>query len=191
MIIKNIVSSDNIKLLTHHILRLHEEQDIINLKLEDSLVSIGSSFSSHSNPLFDTLCEIVWPIVELKVGVELIPTYAYSRLYVNGSELPVHLDRPSCEVSVTIQLGRSHHYAWPIFIGSERFDLAEGDGVLYKGTEEYHWRNVCDGPKDYYSAQIFLHYVKRKGSLSEWAGDKRWSDAIPFKKNRTWLLENK
>ena len=70
-----------------------------------------------------TLLEILWPTIEEVIGEEILPSYTYSRLYLNGNELKKHIDRPSCEISLTIQLGRSHHYAWPIFMDGKRFDL--------------------------------------------------------------------
>jgi hypothetical protein len=69
--------------------------------------------------MFETLQERLWPTIEAAVGEELIPTYSYARLYSNGDVLEKHSDRPACEISVTIQLGRSHHYAWPIYMGDK------------------------------------------------------------------------
>jgi hypothetical protein len=143
--------------------------------------------------MFDTILERLWPTVESVAGEELLPTYAFARLYCNGNALEKHIDRPACEVSVTIQLGRSHHYAWPIYVGGERFDLAEGDGVFYRGCEVEHWRNVCDGPNGYYSGQLFLHYVRKNGQYADQAGDEihRPTPAPLFMKNRTHLMEGK
>lgn len=142
----------------------------------------------HHELMFDTILERLWPTVESIVGEELIPTYAYSRLYSNGDILSPHLDRPACEVSVTIQLGRSHHYSWPIYVEDQRYDLAEGDGVLYMGCHANHWREACQGPSDYYSGQLFLHYVRKNGQFAEHASDKR---GINFVRNRTSTMEVK
>lgn len=144
----------------------------------------------HGQLIFDTLLERVWPSVEYAVGEELIPTYSYCRLYRNGDILEKHTDRPSCEISVTLQLGRSHHYSWPIYMGGKRFDMGEGDGVIYKGCDIEHWRNPCDGPEGYYSGQVFLHFVRAGGLHYEHAGDKRWQQ-LPFVRNRTHAMENK
>ena len=157
----------------------------------------GSKGVSHGEIGCEVVLESVWPVVEEAVGEELIPTYSYARLYGNGDELNVHSDRPSCEVSVTIQLGRSHHYAWPIFMGGHRFDLAEGDGVIYKGCDILHWRDKCNGPPDYYSGQLFCHFVKANGSFVEFAGDRRWpvndnnEICLPFERNRMFKMYNK
>lgn len=141
--------------------------------------------------MFETLQELYWDVVEEIVGDELIPTYAYARLYSNGDVLEKHTDRPACEVSVTIQLGRSHHYAWPIYMGGQRFDLSEGDGVIYKGCDVEHWRDKCDGPDGYYSGQVFLHYVRKNGPYVSEVGDPTVRDVFSYVKNRTELMENK
>lgn len=132
----------------------------------------------------ETIMEMVWPILEDALEEKLIPTYSYARLYGNGNELKIHSDRPSCEISVTIQLGRSHHYSWPIYMAGHRFDLAEGDGVMYKGCDLLHWRKPCDGPDDYYSGQVFCHFVRANGPFTKFAGDERWSGQHPFVRNR-------
>lgn len=141
--------------------------------------------------MFETLHEQLWPKVEAAVGQALLPTYAYARLYSNGDVLEKHTDRPACEVSVTIQLGRSHHYSWPIYMGGQRFDLGEGDGVVYPGCDVEHWRNECVGPDGYYSGQVFLHYVRKNGQYASEVGDSSKRDNFSYMKNRTFLMENK
>ena len=139
--------------------------------------------------MFETLQERLWPVVEQVTGDELIPTYAYARLYSNGDELTKHTDRPACEVSLTLQLGRSHHYAWPIYMGGQRFDMAEGDGVIYPGCDVEHWRDRCDGPDGYYAGQVFLHFVRKNGPHASEVGDKR--AIFSYMKNRTAPMEMK
>jgi hypothetical protein len=141
--------------------------------------------------MFETLHERVWKIMEEAVKEELIPTYAYARLYSNGDVLKKHTDRPACEVSITIQLGRSHHYAWPIYMGSHRFDLGEGDGIIYPGCDVEHWRDECQGPDGYYSGQVFLHYVRKNGEHALEAGDKTVRDVFSYRKDRTFLMDYK
>ncbi len=141
--------------------------------------------------MFETLQERMWPVIESIVGEDLIPTYSYARLYSNGDTLEKHTDRPACEVSVTIQLGRSHHYAWPIYMGGNRFDLGEGDAVVYSGCDVEHWREICDAPEGYYSGQVFLHYVRKSGVYAAEAGDCTNRDVYSFMKNRTERMEGK
>jgi hypothetical protein len=187
--IKNFVSEDLLKFFTNVLMR---EESIGSNKLEDQQVPSVRAKLDHEI-MFETLLERSWPIMEEIVGEELIPTYSYARLYSNGDELKPHKDRPACEVSVTVQLGRSHNYAWPIYMGNKRFDIAEGDAVLYKGCDVEHWRNVCDGPEGYYSGQAFLHYVRKNGQYADEFGDlkNRNIDRNHFIKYRTILMEQK
>jgi len=142
--------------------------------------------------MFETLQERLWPVFEKIVEEDLLPTYAYARLYSNGDVLEKHTDRDACEISVTIQLGRSHHYAWPIYMGGKRYDMAEGDAVIYRGCDIEHWRNPCDGPNNYYSGQVFLHYVLANGKCSnEFKDPKIRTVSVSYEKNRTFLMEQK
>jgi len=185
--VKDIIKKDLCNYLTSSLL-LNSELNKNDKDSDDQVVN--SLTVVTNNILFDTLLENVWPVLENNLEEELMPTYSYARLYQNGNVLKKHLDRPSCEISITIQLGRSHHYAWPIFINNKRFDLEEGDGIIYKGCEVEHWRDKCKGPEGYYSGQVFLHYVRANGLYKEWAGDKKWSQH-PFKRDRNFLMNNK
>ena len=183
--VKNIIKKDLCNYLTSSLL-LNSE---LNKNDKDNQVPYSLTVVKN-NILFDTLLENIWPVLENCIGEELIPTYAYASIYQNENILEKHLDRPSCEISLTIQLGRSHHYSWPIFVGNQRFDLEEGDGIIYKGCEIEHWRDKCKGPENYYSGQVFLHYVRANGLYKEWAGDKRWEQHL-FKRDRNFLMNSK
>ncbi len=159
-------------------------------KKGDSQIPNAKAILDHE-VMFETLQERLWPTIEAIVGEELLPTYAYARLYSNGDELLKHSDRPACEVSVTIQLGRSHHYAWPIYMGGNRYDMAEGDGIVYRGCDVEHWREICNGPTDYYSGQVFLHYVRKNGAHVGQAGDAETRTPVSYEKNRTLFMETK
>lgn len=191
--LKNILSKDVCNFLTLMLMRYKHHCEIIGRNTDDGQIP-GAAAVMGQNIIFDTVCEQVWPIIESVIGEPIIPTYSYARLYKNGNELKKHTDRPSCEISFTLQLGRSHHYSWPIYAGGQRYDLAEGDAMLYKGCDIEHWRDPCDGPNDYYSGQVFCHYVRANGKYKEFAGDKRWqkwNNKIPFKRNRDVLMINK
>ena len=167
--------------------RSYDKANVNDSQVPDALASMFHDL------VFETLLEKLWPVIEQATGKELYPTYSYSRLYKNGNLLEKHKDRDECEISVTIQLGRSHHYSWPIYMGDHRYDLAEGDGVIYKGCEIDHWRDKCDGPPGYYSGQVFLHYVDANGPYAHKAYDcnKRSIHEGMFVKNRVFNMEQK
>jgi hypothetical protein len=188
LVIKDFVSADLCKFLTHVLLRQH----IVGALKGDSQVPNCLAIMDHE-VLFETLQEKIWPMMEHATGLELLPTYSYARLYTNGNTLEKHSDRPECEVSISLQLGRSHHYSWPIFMAGNRVDLGEGQGVIYRGCDLEHWRNPCDGPPGYYSGQVFMHYVNAKGPYADRACDPTNRTPHPhmFVKQRDLVMETK
>ena len=135
------------------------------------------SYSLGHSALFDSLLEQLTPSIEKATGKKLYPTYAYARWYAPGDELKIHRDRPSCEVSATINLGFKGDQ-WPIYMGYDedkknckKIDMQVGDAVVYKGEELYHWREKYTEGE--WQAQVFVHYVDAEGPNAEWKYDKR------------------
>jgi len=117
-------------------------------------------------PFLELLCEKRNEVSNL-IEESVIPTYSFCMVYGPESQLIRHLDRPACEISLTVHLGGDAD--WPIFIkkpsGEEvPFKLNPGDAVIYLGCTAEHWREKFTG--QYYS-QVFLHYVRSHG-LSAW-----------------------
>lgn len=106
------------------------------------------------------------------VGQNLLPTYTYSRMYFNGAVLEKHVDRPSCEISITLNLAGDKE--WPIYFetpdGQEhKINMTPGDAALYLGCERPHWRNEFTGA---HTSQVFLHYVRSRGMHNGHAFDR-------------------
>ena len=143
---------------------------------------VPGAYSKYGDWVMETLLMYMIPIMKAKTGLELIPTYSYTRLYEKGNILRRHKDRPSCEVSTTLHLGGDE---WPIFLDPSgqdfvldeyknihkpgapkgvRVDLKIGDMLIYSGCELEHWRepfqgNVC--------SQVFLHYNHANGPFAK------------------------
>ena len=145
---------------------------------------IPGCYSKYADWVMETLLQYMRPIMKAKTGMDLVPTYSYTRLYEKGNILHRHKDRPSCEISTTLHLGGDE---WPIYLdptgadnilsGREtttvvkprapkgvRVDLKIGDMLIYSGCELEHWRepfqgNVC--------SQVFLHYNHAKGPYAQ------------------------
>jgi len=92
-------------------------------------------------------------------GIELIPTYDYCRIYKKDNILHRHADRPSCEVSVTINL-KNVQVPWEFFWEGGSVLMNQGDAVIYRGCDVEHWRE--ENPADFVY-QSFLHYVDANG----------------------------
>jgi hypothetical protein len=143
---------------------------------------VPNSYAKYADRLMETLLVKTIPIMKAKTGLNLIPTYSYTRLYKTGNILNRHKDRPSCEISTTLNLGGD---PWPIFIdptGSDnvikeyegiikpnapkgnKVDLKPGDMLIYSGCELEHWREPFKGKL---CGQVFLHYNHANGPFAK------------------------
>ena len=133
---------------------------------------VDNTWSCYSDIAMETLLEMLMPKIEKEVNIKIVPMYSYTRLYKKGDILEKHKDRPSCEISTTLNLGGN---SWPMFIepnteigeiknreyypGSTKgveVKLEPGDMLLYLGADCEHWRNEFKGD---ICAQVFLHYA--------------------------------
>lgn len=106
-------------------------------------------------------------------GEAIKPSYVYFGSYLSGAELRKHTDRQQCEFSVTLCLDFSPEpdlaTSWPIRLdtpeGTVKVYQALGDGLVYRGTQVPHYRDVLAEGKT--STSIFFHYVAEdfSGSL--------------------------
>ena len=143
---------------------------------------VPGSYAKYADRLMETLLVKTIPVMRAKTGLDLIPTYSYTRLYRTGNILNRHKDRPSCEISTTLNLGGD---LWPIFIdptGSNnvideykgimkpdapkgnKVDLKPGDMLIYSGCELEHWREPFEGDL---CGQVFLHYNHADGRFAK------------------------
>ena len=139
-------------------------------------------YSHYADFVMETLLVKVLPIMKEKTNLYLVPTYSYARIYEKGSALHRHKDRPSCEISTTLNLGGD---PWPIFIdptGSDnvideyknihkpgapkgvKVDLDPGDMLIYSGCDLEHWREPFEGNL---CGQVFLHYNHANGRFAK------------------------
>ena len=117
----------------------------------------------HDDLAMKNLMSYLTPDMEKHTGESLIPTYSYLRVYKKGDVLNRHIDKNSCQFSVTLTLMREpNDDIWPIYLetnGIYKVDLEAGDGLIYRGTVSPHWRDKFEGSR---LAQVFLHYVRRQ-----------------------------
>lgn len=145
------------------------------------------SFSFYSDPLMETILDRSCKELSKKSKVDLLPTYSYTRIYIEGNELLNHRDRPSCEISATLSLGFEGEVN-PIYFSKneDKTDAVEillnpGDICLYRGCDLWHWRPPF---KNKWYLQSFLHYVDANGPYKEWIYDERKFLAMPAPINR-------
>lgn len=143
---------------------------------------VPNSYAKYADRFMESLLVSTIDIMQKKTGLQLVPTYSYTRLYRKGNILKRHKDRPSCEISTTLNLGGD---PWPIFIdptGSDnvideqknihkpgapkgvKVDLDPGDMLIYSGCDLEHWREPFEGNL---CGQVFLHYNHANGRFAK------------------------
>lgn len=162
-----------------------KDGQILESKKKESSVKAacigGNTFSRYAHPKFKPIHYKVKNILEDILKEKLYPTYFFDRFYYNGSYMRSHIDRPSCEISVTLNISHNLDFDYPIHfsIGGQRESIVTnpGDGVIYKGIEFYHWRRRLKGDDNSYFHQLFLHYVRADGHYLEYAYDTGKTDS--------------
>ena len=176
--VNNFVDEDVAKHITDQYVAL-AKADTEN-KLNDDQCPVNSK-AFYGQPKCEYLMVDCLPKVEALTGLKLLPTYTYMRVYGPGEELHQHTDRPSCEISVTINLGQSSDFDWPIWYADPK-DLTVRmpssvpplAAMLYRGCEVPHWREEFVTPNnDDWQVQVFLHYVDRQGPCAQFAYDRK------------------
>lgn len=165
-IIKNFLNKDEIELFQKYFIIKHRSNFT---DFDEKQISNTSDSSWYADPLAEALLLTKLKKVEKEVGVELNPTYAFSRVYTYLAVLEKHKDRPECEISVTVSMGSSGE-EWPIFMDGEKINIDIGDAVAYAGCEVEHWREAFQGD---WHAQTFLHYVDKNGPNANRIADGR------------------
>ena len=143
---------------------------------------VPNSYAKYADRVMETLLVDTIKVMQKKTGLRLVPTYSYCRLYRTGNILKRHKDRPSCEISTTLNLGGD---PWPILIdptGSDNVideyknihkpgapkgvevNLKPGDMLIYSGCELEHWREPFKGKL---CGQVFLHYKHADGQFAK------------------------
>lgn len=144
-----------------------------------------NTFSRYGDWVIETLLMKLLPVMCEITGLNLLPSYGYTRIYKRGDELVRHKDRTSCEISYTLHLGG---VPWKIFVdpsGKTNVKkylkrnkvilkknpkkgvsvlLKPGDMMVYRGGDIEHWREPFKGD---ISAQAFGHYNNEVGPYGQ------------------------
>ena len=168
--IKNFLTSDELILLKDYCIIKHRANEIGF----DVNQTQGETFI-YGDPVMESLLLKKRKKMEEITGLKLLPTYAFWRMYIYLSDLKKHKDRPSCEISVTINLGNDGT-SWPIFMDGTPIEVDPGEAAVYLGETVEHWREPFKGD---FQAQAFLHYVDFDGPNKNYYKDERQLWGIP------------
>lgn len=158
--------------------------------VKDSVLLTKPAIEVYSQE-YPRLSAFLWgltPCVAEIAGVELMPSYAYFRLYQQRDVCKVHFDRPACEHSLSLVLELSDAIPWPLAIGHEHrarptttvesdfgsesysaLPMSAGDAVMYRGVNHRHGR--IDPNPNQWSAHLFMHWVDAAGPYADHAFD--------------------
>jgi alkylated DNA repair dioxygenase AlkB len=163
----NFLSEQQTKLFHNYCVIRHRN----NFKFFDDKQTNNCDTYYDYDPLMESYLSLIKPKMEKETELQLLPTYAFWRMYTWRAKLLPHTDREECEISVTINIG-SCGTPWPFWLGDEsnKFYLNPGEGIIYKGTEQKHGRPVFEGDC---CSQMFLHYVNKNGKYADRKWDKR------------------
>jgi len=120
---------------------------------------------------------------------ELIPSYAYFRIYQKGDVCRVHSDRQACEHSLSLTVELGDNIPWALSIEKRHLDqplaaidpdfgdepyseipMSAGDAVMYRGVNHRHGR--LEPNPNSWSAHMFLHWVDASGPYADHAFDR-------------------
>ena len=178
VIIKDIIPKEVTKFLYNYFIMKGCTNQEFGSGSADDGISVKSCYGDLNT---ETLCSFLNPTISHYTKKDLCPTYTYSRIYIKGMDLKAHRDRPSCEYSMTLNLGGD---PWPIYFGDrddnsdyhyldaddefkklkilnkENCLLEPGDAAIYMGEKLWHWREPFKGD---HCVQTFLHYIDKEG----------------------------
>jgi|TARA_R100000455_G_C6257172_1_gene112882 hypothetical protein len=194
LVIKNAIDSNIASLLYKYLLNKRKvakkyfEVNYISQFNSDYGVwnddQVPNTYSVYGDIMMDTLLQDIQEKIEKNISIKLYPTYSYARVYKQGDILERHKDRPSCEISATLNLGGD---VWSIFLQSknkQEIVLESGDLLIYSGCELEHWREEFTGTD---CGQVFLHYNKYKSKEE----NINLYDGRPFLGLPNWFKQNK
>lgn len=166
-------------------------QDYFSMKVNSGEIEIEDqqvigSYEWYSDTLSETILQNSCESISNIIGINLLPTYSFVRLYMQGDELEKHIDRPSCEISATLSLGYDKNKGInPIYfsqtidgLDAEEILLNPGDLCVYRGCDLYHWRPKIENK---WVLQTFLHFVDADGPHKDNIYDNR--SYLGFKKD--------
>ena len=153
--LSEVVSKNICKDLSDHMHNLLKEGKLV----QDEQCPL--SWSVYGDPKFDALLSNLAKPLSAKLGVELLPTYTYARLYQPGDILKKHTDRPSCEISGTMTLGHDPDSTiWPIFVGKDEKKFL--DFIRESFYIDIEYEHSYKSTTDYQPTKTDISYLKNK-----------------------------
>tara|TARA_R100001443_G_C3315185_1_gene168706 strand:- start:106 stop:756 length:651 start_codon:yes stop_codon:yes gene_type:complete len=152
-----------------------------NLLIRDKVlieydIGRGSVYTGYRPKSTSFIMKRLKPILEKMVGEELLPSYWFTTIYHGNSFMHNHTDRPSCEISVSLNIHSEQD--WPLYFENLNKNYIGcvtriGQAVAYLGSECKHWREPLESRifGERYM-QSFFHFVRKNGEYADYKYDK-------------------
>jgi hypothetical protein len=173
--------------------RLQEDLGLMQsrtfVRTNDLLTKPSIEVYSLEYPPMATFLWGLTPRISQVAGCELMPAYAYFRIYQQGDVCRVHSDRPACEHSLSLTVELGDNIPWALSFEKRHLDqpsaridpdfgdqaysslaMKAGDGVMYRGVNYRHGR--LEPNPNGWSAHMFLHWVDPTGPYASHAFDR-------------------
>jgi hypothetical protein len=119
----------------------------------------------HNQPTIGSIHHGLAQIVSSVCAAPVKDSYCYLGCYEEGSVLERHKDRPQCAYNLSLVLDMQgpggEPPPWPIYLEidgrAEAVLLEVGDGLVYSGTDIWHWRDAL--PPGHKAIVCFYHFV--------------------------------
>ncbi|MDO7842754.1 hypothetical protein [Sphingomonas immobilis] len=128
------------------------------------------------------------------IGRDLLPSFAFFRIYQRDEICRVHADRVECEHSLSLTVAAEGEAPWSLSLATtdgpdskvrEDFDdrpfasvpMRPGDAVAYRGIDRRHGR--IEPNPNAWSAHLFLHWVDADGRYRDRAFDRVRQPTVP------------
>lgn len=154
-IIKNFISKEEAQILTKQIKQ--------NKTTFQNCTQCEGTIKKHNFLPVVFLLSIKTKEISDLIGEKVLPSYCYTRVYRNNTELVPHTDRKACEITATVHLYGDK--PWELDIAGEKIMLDVGDAAIYEGTNNTHSRVGKYKGEEYINT--FLHYVRMNGPYSD------------------------
>jgi hypothetical protein len=152
----------------------------------------------HNYAPFTALQRELIPLVSEIVGEEVEARYNFLSLYSSAGVCEPHFDAPTTKWTLDICIEKT--VAWPLFISQtiewpetfscenrdwrdtvlgdasllfEPFDIEPGDGLVFSGSSQWHYRRPLDQPtRGDFCHLLFFHFLP--AGMGEIASPKNW-----------------
>lgn len=130
----------------------------------------GTSLNGYGEACADSVMYAMRQRIAQVTGLDLLPAFSFVRHYKRGEKLRRHIDRGANEINCTIKIFGATPWPLGVEVNGQQVLIEQdcGDGLIYKGLEIPHWRDVYAGEEH---LQLILAYVQKDGSQAAWAFD--------------------